>query len=207
MSKSLANFISYILHPGLMPTYLLATLYFFAPYTVTIEGYSVFSRLLLLLFVFLYSFLFPTLIIWWLYKRGTIGSMKLENLADRRLPYLITITSLGFLTYFFYTKSILLKPTSVVLAFVLVTLIFVALVSLKWQISAHSAAIGGVLGALFILKFRFDENALYWPFFCALFLAGLIGSARLKLNAHTPLQVIAGLTIGLIIGIIGSLYI
>ncbi len=207
MSKTLAGFISYVFHPGLMPTYLLSLLYFVSPYVLTIEGYTLSSRLLLLLFVFLYSFLFPSLVIYWLYKRGKIGSMHLEELSDRRIPYLVTIISLSFLTYFFYTKSVLLKPTAIILGFILMTLLYVAIVSLRWQISAHAAAAGGVLGALFMIAARFDESTLQWPLAITLCIAGLVASARLRLNAHTPGQILAGFTGGLFFGIIGSLYI
>jgi membrane-associated phospholipid phosphatase len=207
LSKTLANFISYSFHPGLMPTYLLAVLYFISPYILAVDGYTAQAKLLLLLFIFIYSFLFPTLIIFWLYKRRKITDMKLGSLKERRLPYLITITSLGFLSYFFYTKSVFLKPTSIILGIVLFTLISVAVISLKWQISAHSAAAGGVLGILFTLRVRFDEISLQWPFFAVLVLAGVIASSRLRLNAHTFGQITAGLLLGLIGGLIGALYI
>jgi membrane-associated phospholipid phosphatase len=190
-----------------MPTALLAIFYFLAPYIVGIDGYVTFAKLLLLGFVFAYTFLFPSLLVFWLYKRKHIESMKLEKLKDRRLPYLFSIISSGFLTIFFYQRGSQLQPSAIVIGFITVVIVFVAIISLKWQISAHAAGISGILGALFMLKVRFDETALIWPFFIVLIISGLVLWARLKLNSHSLSQVIAGFLLGLIISISGSLFI
>jgi membrane-associated phospholipid phosphatase len=190
-----------------MPTVLLAIFYFLAPYILGIDGYVTFAKLLLLAFVFAYTFLFPSLLVFWLYKRKQIESMRLEKLKDRRLPYLFSIISSGFLTIFFYQKGSQFQPTAIVIGFITLVIILVAIISLKWQISAHAAGIAGVLGALFMLKVKYDEAALVWPFFIVLLITGVVLWARLKLNAHTLTQVIAGFTLGLIISISGSLFI
>ncbi len=190
-----------------MPTALLAVLYFISPYIIGIDGYSAYSKFLLLGFVFAYSFIFPSLFVFWLYKRKLVGNYKLEKLSDRRLPYLFSLTSLGFITYFFYQKGSELYATSIILGFITLAIVIVALFSLKWQISAHATGIAGVLGALFILRIRFDEIALNIPFIIALISTGLVISSRLKLNAHTGLQVTAGLFVGLITSMIGALFI
>ncbi len=190
-----------------MPTALLGLLYFLAPYIVGIDGYSSYAKLLLLGFVLAYTFIFPSLLVFWLYKRKQIKSMHLRDLSDRRLPYLFSIISSGFLTVFFYQKGSQLQPSAIIIGFITAVIILVAIISLKWQISAHSAGIGGVLGALFILNLRYDEPSLALPFMIILIISGLIMSARLRLNAHNPAQVIAGIFLGLIVSIIGSIFI
>ncbi|MFT5884262.1 MAG: hypothetical protein ACI9IP_000717 [Arcticibacterium sp.] len=207
MGTKLANITSYIFHPGLMPTALLAALYFISPYIVGIDGFSIYAKLILLAFVFAYSFIFPSLFVFWLYKRKMVENYKLDKLGDRRLPYLFSVTSMGFITYFFYQKGSELYATSIILGFITLAIIVVALVSLKWQISAHAAGIGGVLGAFFMLRIKFDEASLNVPFVIALITAGIILSARLKLNAHTGMQVAVGFFVGLITSMIGALYI
>lgn len=190
-----------------MPTALLATLYFVCPYIIGIDGSSAKAKLMLLAFVFAYTFFFPSLLVLWLSKRKSIESIKLEKLSDRRLPYLFSIISSGFLSYFLYQKGPQLQGTAIVIGFIAITIVIIALISLKWQISAHAAGIGGLIGAFFMLKFRFDEMSLDIPFFLALLAAGLILSSRLKLNAHTLAQVIAGLLVGVIVSTFGSIFI
>ncbi|MGR3808913.1 hypothetical protein [Jiulongibacter sp. NS-SX5] len=207
MSSRAAKIISYLFFPGLLPTYLLAVLYFTVPYLVSIEAYGVQSRLLLLFFVLLYTFIFPAVMIFWLYKRGRIQSITLDEPKERRIPYLITAISSGFLAYFFAQKSSMLYPSALLIGMIVLVIVIVTLINFRWKISAHAAGIGGVLGAFFMLKVRYDESLLTYPFYAALIIAGLVLSARLKLNAHSPLQLIAGLATGLVVSVIGSLYI
>jgi membrane-associated phospholipid phosphatase len=207
VGTKLANLTSYIFHPGLMPTALLATLYFISPYIVGIDGYSLYAKLLLLSFVFAYSFIFPSIFVFWLLKRKMIASYKLDRLKDRRLPYLFSVTSMAFITYFFYDKGSELYATAIILGFTALAVVVVALISLKWQISAHAAGISTVLGTFLMLRIKFDEASLNIPFIMALFLVGIILSSRLKLNAHTGMQVAAGFFVGLITSMLGALYI
>lgn len=190
-----------------MPTILLAILYFIAPYIIGIDGYSTTGKLLLMGFVLAYTFIFPGLLVLWLYKRKIVGSLHLQNLSERRLPYLFAIISSGFLAYFFYQKGAQLQGSAIIIGFITLVIVLVALISFKWQISAHSAGIGGILGALFMLRVRFDEDALSLPFIVAIIVAGLVISARLKLNAHSAAQVLSGLVLGILIGVMGSLFI
>jgi len=46
---------------------------------------------------------------------------------------------------------------------------------------------------------RFDEQLLLIPLLLIVLISGLLLSARLYLNAHTPAQIIAGLACGLTI--------
>jgi membrane-associated phospholipid phosphatase len=71
-------------------------------------------------------------------------------------------------------------------------------ITIRWKISAHAAAIGGLLGGFLTLAFRLQENPVL--ILSAIILAaGLVSSARLILGKHTVPQVIAGFFLGLII--------
>jgi membrane-associated phospholipid phosphatase len=71
-------------------------------------------------------------------------------------------------------------------------------VSLKWKISAHSAAIGGLIGGVCALSFRLQENpALILSLL--ILIAGIVATSRLILMKHTNFQVYAGFTLGFLI--------
>jgi len=75
-------------------------------------------------------------------------------------------------------------------------------VSLKWKISAHSAAIGGLIGGVSALSFRLHENAIL-VLSLLILVAGLVATSRLILLKHTNTQVYAGFSLGfLIIGLV-----
>jgi membrane-associated phospholipid phosphatase len=77
----------------------------------------------------------------------------------------------------------------------LIIQIVCALVNVWWKISTHTAAIGGVAGALFIFSEVFRFNPTWW--FClVLILAGILGSSRMILRQHTLSQVVVGFLVG-----------
>jgi len=80
-----------------------------------------------------------------------------------------------------------------------ITVIAIALlVTLKWKISVHMLGVGGLLGALIGLNYRFSLDWLIIIIFVTL-LSGLIGFARLETKSHNPNQVYIGFLIGFII--------
>jgi hypothetical protein len=65
-----------------------------------------------------------------------------------------------------------------------------------WKISLHCISAGAFLGVLILLLLRFDISTSLW--ILILFpVSGIIASARLGLNSHSPAQVYAGYLLGL----------
>jgi hypothetical protein len=153
-------------------------------------------------FTFFYTFLLPAYFIYLMKRWGVISSLKLENLRDRRWPYFITATIYAVLGYIIYSKNSMLFLCAYILWSIAVVIFFVAIISLWWQISAHAAGIGGMIGALAGIMLQFGESDLFFPLLILIFLAGLLISARLKLNAHTPEQVGAGFLLGVLMSIV-----
>jgi membrane-associated phospholipid phosphatase len=155
--------------------------------------------------LFLNTFLAPALLIYYFYRLGLIKSLHLENLRDRRLPYLGTIIIYTLSTYLFGWRfepiSELVPQIAVVLGSVTASIAVIAVISIWWQISAHTTGVGGFLGAFGGLFLRYNDTTLFYPFMLGILITGLIMSARLRLNAHTPGQVSAGLGVGLVISI------
>ncbi len=144
--------------------------------------------------IFSFSFVLPVINIFILYKLNRISSLKLENQNERTFPYIITSCFYFGLFYLFLDLNI--WPSIKVLIFggglsVLLT----AIINLKYRISAHAVGIGGLIASLMMVSFVLKYNAV--PEIAFLFLlAGLIGAARLYLDAHKPLQVYSGFLLG-----------
>ncbi len=77
----------------------------------------------------------------------------------------------------------------------LIIQILCALINVWWKISTHTAAIGGVAGALVAFSIIFMFNPISWLCF-VIILAGMVGSSRIILRQHTLSQVIAGFWMG-----------
>lgn len=202
LNNRIANLLSYVLHPLLMPTYLFTILYFLAPTSVGADTLNIKFKLFALTIIFVYTFVFPSISIYWFYKRGLIESMKMENLNDRKFPFFLTACIYFILGYFLYSKNIFLYPSAYIIWAIALVILLVAIISLRWQISAHAAGIGGVIGIMAITLLRLGEDALYTPLIGTIILAGYLLSARLQLNAHTPAQVGAGVFLGFVVSVI-----
>ena len=78
-----------------------------------------------------------------------------------------------------------------------VTVLIMALINLKWKISAHMAGIGGVVALVYQIHVQgLSAFDLFWMLCITIMVAGLLGSARLVLNRHDAWQVLAGVVVG-----------
>jgi membrane-associated phospholipid phosphatase len=69
------------------------------------------------------------------------------------------------------------------------------IVNLKWKISLHMIGIGGLCGGVTSMFIMLQEGNPLW--LALLFLcAGTLGTARLILQAHNSLQILAGFVAG-----------
>ncbi len=205
MITRLAVFLSIVLHPLLMPTYLFGVLFVLSPELLGVSMLGLSAQGSLLLLLFLNTFLAPALLVFYFYRVGFVKSLYLDTLRDRRLPYLTTTLLYTFSTYLFGWQlqpiSELAPQISIILGSITLSIALVALISLRWKISAHATGIGGCLGAIGGIFLRYGNTSLFYPFLAAILIAGVLMSARLHLNAHTPAQISAGLSLGLVISI------
>ena len=76
-----------------------------------------------------------------------------------------------------------------------VILILVVIISIRWKISTHMAGIGGVFGMVLGISITLTLDLQFMLMVIAA-LAGIIGHARLKLNAHDPAEIYTGFIAG-----------
>ena len=161
-------------------------------------------KLQLLMLVYLFTILLPTILIH-LYRRYHGWTLiELGHRERRMVPYVISI-----LCYFFciYVMDMLHIPhfMQTILIAALLIQIICALINVWWKISTHTAAIGGVAGALFVFGELFGFNPVWW--LClVLILAGILGTSRMILRQHSLLQVVAGFLVGLTCSVVGLIY-
>ena len=201
LSNRLAYFISVVLHPLLMPTFLFGLLFFLAPTSVGVEALTFTGKSYLLGFLFVYTFLLPAMSVYWLKRMGIVKSLHLEERSERPLPLFMTTIIYCIMAYLIREKGLLLSNVSFMLVCIGAVIFMVGVISFFWQISAHAAGIGGVLGSVMSIASIFAEEALFYPSLLICVLAGLVISARLQLNAHTPSQSIAGFLLGFFVSI------
>ncbi|MCF0061777.1 hypothetical protein MUK70_21285 [Dyadobacter chenwenxiniae] len=200
MNNRIALILSVAFHPLILTTYLFALLFLISPELVGVSALELPALGSLLMLLFLNTFIAPTLVVYYFQKMGIISTMHVDDLAERRLPYLACIIIYGLATYLFGWKlqpiSELAPQISIILGAATVSLLIVTVVSLFWKISAHATGIGGTIGMLTGLLMRHDDAQLLIPLIFTVLIAGWLLSARLHLNAHTPAQILVGVICG-----------
>ena len=194
MLQRTAHFFSWIFQPLLMPLYgavlfLNLPFYAFSLLPDAVKWYVISCNLL-------FTFLMPVFIITLMKRFKMISSVTLDNREDRKYPILFTAV-FYIVNYYFLKKVHLPAPYLFFLLAGMFSLISTLFITNYWKISMHMTGIGGLCGSFILLIF-------IWPIDLRLILAilflvaGIIGSARLILNVHTPAQVAAGFFAGLL---------
>jgi membrane-associated phospholipid phosphatase len=190
--ERLAKFISVIFHPLLMPTYGFILIFCTKNYISTFLILR--SKIVIIGITFLFTFIFPAINAMILLKMGRIRSLEMDSTKERLIPYGTTVLYYLALLYLFYQTNFLFIFKLVLLG-ATATIILTLLINTKWKISAHTAGIGGVAGAVLGMLYRLQIDV-ELIFFIVILIAGIVGYARLRLNAHTPAQVYSGFLLG-----------
>lgn len=200
-----ANIISVICHPIFMPLIMAFVIYKVAP--AGFAGLQAKQVMLLFISIGLTAVFFPLFAV--LLMKG-LGFVKSFTLADQRERIIMLIACMFF---YFWISHVMNNmqgaiPQSLKVLFLGnfwgIILIFMA--SIFTRVSMHTAAAGGVLGMLAVLHLSTEVNVLV-PFFVAVVVAGLVGTARLLLGAHKRGDVWLGYIIGIICQLGAYLYI
>ena len=154
------------------------------------------TKLSLVLMVYLFTVLIPTLLIhiYRTYHGWTL--IQLGQRERRMVPYVMSI--MCYLTCFYIMNRLHLPHllTSILMV-ALVIQILCAVINVWWKISTHTAAVGGVVGSLLAFSILLNFNPIWW--LClTIVVSGVVGSSRIILRQHSQTQVTCGLLLGLV---------
>lgn len=195
MKNPVASVISYILHPLLVPTYIIIFLLnmnvflaFMIPFTV---------RLWIISMFFTVTFAMPAMMIYMMHRKGIISSLQMEIRAERFYPLLLTAIFWG-IGYSLISRTGLPVVYYQYLLGGIAALIVAMIVNYFWKISLHMLGMGGLTGVFLGFSFRIGID-IFLLLTILILLSGLVGYARLKVNSHNPPQIYAGYIIGVIL--------
>jgi membrane-associated phospholipid phosphatase len=200
--KQVAKFISVVLHPLLLTTYLVIVLSYYFPSMLKIRKEN---QMIIIGLVFVFTFVLPAVILVMLRAFGTIQSLTLQSRKERILPFVFISMFYVLFTFLFYFKlpfsANFEKLMMIVSALVVVSL----LITFFYKISIHSIAMGGGIGILLPLNQVTEQMSLLWPTAFTILATGLVMSSRLLLDAHTPREVMYGSVVGFVVGFFGMI--
>lgn len=191
-----ANFLSVVFHPLLVPTITYAVIFGFAP--LLAKPLPDNALLYILAAVFITTFVIPICCIAVLRFSAYIPSFSMRRRQDRIVPFLFVSVFYGITTYMFYAKMQLNQVLVVIMLAITAVTFFLALVTIFWKISIHSAGMMGMVGFLAGIMIKYPLVNLLWPLVLSVVVAGLVMSARLYLNEHRPKEVFVGGLVGFV---------
>ena len=193
----LSKFLSIILHPIFMPLLALHLTLVTLPYLV----FSISQYLNYIYGIVIFcTIILPLLSIFFLMRKGRVGSLEISNHKERSLPLFITALwmSLGFFmlnNILFYAPILKAEIIGAILI-----ILFAAIISKFWKISLHLLAIGGVVGVFIALQLI--EGGVLYLLLIFILLSGILGVARIAQKAHNHTQVYLGFLLGMSVALI-----
>jgi len=199
-SEKLARVLSRVLHPFLLPLYMVALLLtrtVFACYPAGVRFYLVWV-------IALYALVIPLLSLGVLRSLGRISSFRLEDRRERLLPLLV-----GTLCYLLCAVTLAKIPSLAFLRkFMLAAACCEAMcfaVSCYWKISLHLTGMGAIVAMLVAMNI-IGVGGMVVPLAVALLASGALASARLYLGCHDGGQVLAGFCGGFCVAALALLF-
>ncbi len=190
MARRFAKIVSFVFHPVLIPTmgfFLLFNSGFYFSF-VSWEA----KRLVLL--IVLFSTAIMPLLAMSVLAINPKFRLSFETGSQRALPLFLS-------SVFYYMGYMLLSRLNAfpilkvsMIASVLVVLALL-IASLKWKISSHMAALGGLTGVLMALSFRTGTYPA-WAIVTVILVSGLTGTAQLILEKNKLWHLEAGYALG-----------
>ena len=187
-----AKWISGVFHPLVMPLATLVMVFALDPYLQALPEVFMYMGVVVLV-----NTLAPAVSIWVLHRRGYLSDLDIRNRKERALPFIIV------LAYFIMTYALLVLSPALFIPLVyldmwmgLMASIGIALLITRWfKISMHMLAQGGVLGT--VMAVQVMQMLPAWTLNGVLvFIAGLVGFARIHMGVHRHIEVYTGYLLG-----------
>ena len=195
MPKAFSRILSYVLHPLLMPFYAVVVVMSLNTYI----AYSISTHVqrIIISLVFITTGALPVLTALILLQKGMIRSLEMETIYERRIPF-ITTAVYYLICYYLLQQLPVPRILSLMVLGATATIFIAWILSFRWKVSIHMIGIGGFTGMLFAIS-QVLNAPLIIVIILSILISGILGSARLSLNAHTPSQVYTGFLIGFVV--------
>lgn len=202
--KLSAKAVSYLFHPLWLPTLALFMVIWALPEHFHDIGSKGVGRVFIVLF--LNTFFFPVFVVLMLKKLKFLKSIQLEGQRERIFPY---ITTSFFYTWAFlvfkdyeFASEVAISPLGAGLLRVIVMGAMLAVyagffLNILLKVSMHAIGMGCLFAISFLMLILSSYNLII-PFMGVILVVGIVGSARMKLGAHTPPEIYGGYLAGIL---------
>lgn len=190
--KNLAKAVSFIFFPLLMPVYGTFMLFNMKLFTYYPVQYVDTARKT----IYIFGIILPCLsfIILKLFK--AISDVRVPRKEERLMPYLCIACCYLYCAYLLFRNAMPIWVINLVLC-VSFVIFLESIISQFWRISGHATSMGLMTGAIIVAGYSTYTNVCT-TLSVFVFIAGIVGTARLYLNRHTDAQLLVGFLFGLL---------
>lgn len=201
--RVVAKIISFLFHPLLLTTYLVTLIGYYFPTMLMVAPQNMRP---ILAFIFCFTFILPAVNILIFKIFGTISNYTMDSRRERLVPFVAISVIYIVMTFLFYYRLPFSSNFSNLMLLVTMLVVAGTVITFFYKVSIHSLAMWGGVGILVPLNKAMEQSYLLWPTAGIIVAAGLVMSARLYLDAHTPRQVMIGGLVGFGIGFLGMIF-
>ena len=187
-----SKIISYIFHPLFIPFAGTITYFLVTPKYSSIELQSG-----TILPIFILTIIIPIIFFLILKNLGLVSSLLMPTLKERKYPFYISILLLFMVLLKVLANNFVIELHYYFLSLIIATTSSLIMLFFKFKCSIHVMAMGSLLMFVISLSVHFETNLSVAIAFLTL-ATGVVASSRLYLRAHSSIEVIIGLFIGLI---------
>ncbi|WP_291964806.1 hypothetical protein [Maribacter sp.] len=190
--KLFSTIISYILHPLFIPIGGTVAYFLITPKYTPLEIQSA-----SILPIFILTVIIPIITFFILRNLGLVESLSLHTIQERKYPLYIHASILLLILYKVIPNNYVSELYFYFTGLLGATIACILLLFFNFKASLHTVGVSGLLMYLINLSIHFEINLIIAISFFIL-ATGSIITARLALKAHTGIEVIIGLLIGLL---------
>ena len=192
--RILANIISYVFHPMLFPVY--SFFFINACYPFLFAHLDKVERMRLFMVLLTNTILFPGITMIMIKQLGFAKSLKMRNRKERILPY-IAMCVFSFWTFMVIRKLAVGDMFTHVMLGSCFSIFMAFFFNNFYKISIHAVGAGSFVAIALVVTMASNYN-LVAVFLLMILLAGVIGTARLYLKAHTFRDIYTGYMVGVL---------
>ncbi|MDP5157770.1 MAG: hypothetical protein NWQ07_04235 [Flaviramulus sp.] len=189
---NLLKSISYIFHPLLMP--LFGVIFYFSKSPRFIQEEVIQAKLISL---FILTVLLPILLFFLLKTLGKVKTLNLESTSERVYPLMLNCVIIILVLKRIVTLSQVVELYFFFLGILISNLTCLILAILKFKASIHMIAITGICMFFIALSIHFSIN-INGTLALMSIIIGAIATSRLHLKAHTSIELLIGIFVGVI---------
>ena len=196
--EKISKAVSYIYHPLIIPTLGMLVLFNSGSY---LSYLPMDMKKGMLLIVFLCTYVIPLFFIpYFLFQsflnhlKRSLTNVQMETRRERNIPIAISFI-LNVVCYLLIRKITVPHMYHAFIISSILAVLATLIINLKYKISIHMVGAGGLVALIGFLAFYLRVNLQFY-LILSLLLAGITGTSRLFLKAHSPDQIYVGFLTG-----------